>query len=362
MSLLTVEDLFVEYRHGARRVPAVRHVSFSLKEGECLGVAGESGSGKSTLALALLKLLPDSASLSAQRLDFDGRSVLDLAPRELRALRGGEVGFVFQDPFSALNPVLTVGDQVDEVLEWHRGGRNRQRVLDLFAQVRLPDPGDLYGAYPHQLSGGQRQRVCLAMAIASNPKLLIADEPTTALDVTVQREILNLLDDLRRDVKTQVPHPPLRGTFPQEGKENKEFPSPLGRGQGEGLAQFRRNMKMALILVTHNVGLLSERSDRLAVMYAGEIVEIGPTATVLSRPAHPYTQGLLKSLPRLSGTDRRLPALPGQPPDPKELPSGCPFRVRCPSSFERCVVHSPALRPVLDGTVQAACHLFGDFP
>lgn len=318
MSLLTVDHLSVAYRSGDRRVWVVRGVSFSINEGDCLGVAGESGSGKTTLALALLKLLPESAFLSAQRLVFDGRSVLDLTPPQLRALRGGEVGFVFQDPFSALNPVLTVGEQVDEVLECHRGGRNRRRVLDLFAQVRLPDPGDLYGAYPHQLSGGQRQRVCLAMAIASNPKLLIADEPTTALDVTVQRDILNLLDDLRRD------------------------------------------MKMALILVTHNVGLLSERSDRLAVMYAGEIVEIGPTATVLTRPAHPYTQGLLKSLPRLSGTDRRLPALPGQPPDPKELPSGCPFRVRCPSAFDRCAAQSPALRPVLDGTVQAACHLFGE--
>lgn len=318
MSLLTVDHLSVAYRSGDRRVSAVRGVSFSINEGDCLGVAGESGSGKSTLALALLKLLPDSAFLSAKQLVFDGRSVLDLTPSELRSLRGGEVGFVFQDPFSALNPVLTVGEQVDEVLALHRGGRNRRRVLDLFAQVRLPDPGDLYGAYPHQLSGGQRQRVCLAMAIASNPKLLIADEPTTALDVTVQRDILNLLDDLRRD------------------------------------------LKMALILVTHNVGLLSERSDRLAVMYAGEIVEIGPTATVLTRPAHPYTQGLLKSLPRLSGTDRRLPALPGQPPDPKELPSGCPFRVRCPSAFDRCAAQSPALRPVLDGTVQAACHLFGE--
>jgi oligopeptide/dipeptide ABC transporter ATP-binding protein len=320
VSLLTVDHLSVAYRSGDRHVWAVRGVSFSINEGECLGVAGESGSGKSTLALALLKLLPDSAFLSAKRLVFDGQSISDLSPKELRNLRGGTVGFVFQDPFSALNPVLTVGDQVEEVLELHRGGRKRQRVLDLFARVRLPDPGELYGAYPHQLSGGQRQRVCLAMAIASNPKLLIADEPTTALDVTVQREILNLLDDLRRD------------------------------------------LKMALILVTHNVGLLSERSDRLAVMYAGEIVEIGPTITVLTRPAHPYTQGLLKSLPRLSGTDRRLPALPGQPPDPKELPSGCPFRVRCPSAFDRCAAQSPALRPVVDGTVQAACHLFGDLP
>ncbi len=230
MSLLTIDQLRVEYLRAGKRIPAVRTVSFSLDPGESLGIAGESGSGKSTVALALLRLLPASAMVSATRLSFDGKDVLTLAPRDVRALRGGPVGFVFQDPFSALNPVLTVGEQVEEVLEFHAGKRNRPRVLSLFSQVRLPDPAGLYGAYPHQLSGGQRQRVCLAMAIAGTPKLLIADEPTTALDVTVQRDILNLLDDLRRE------------------------------------------MKMALLLVTHNVGLLSERTDRLAILYAGEIV------------------------------------------------------------------------------------------
>lgn len=317
MTLLSVENLNVEYRHGKRRIPAVRGVSFSIDAGTCLGIAGESGSGKSTVALALLKLLPDTAGLSADRLIFDGRSILDLDPNALRALRGGTLGIVFQDPFSALNPVLTVGDQVDEVIKIHGGRSNHTRVIELFERVRLPHPRDLFRAYPHQLSGGQRQRVCLAMAIASNPKLLVADEPTTALDVTVQRDILNLLDDLRRD------------------------------------------LNMALLLVTHNVGLLSERANRLAVMYAGEIVEIGPTCTVLETPSHPYTQGLLKSLPRLSGADRRLPALPGQPPDPSHLPSGCPFRVRCSSAFDRCAVESPALRAVRDAPVFAGCHLYG---
>ncbi len=320
MSLLTIDQLRVEYLRAGKRIPAVRTVSFSLDPGESLGIAGESGSGKSTVALALLRLLPESAMVSATRLSFDGKDVLTLAPRDVRALRGGPVGFVFQDPFSALNPVLTVGEQVEEVLEFHAGKRNRPRVLSLFSQVRLPDPAGLYGAYPHQLSGGQRQRVCLAMAIAGTPKLLIADEPTTALDVTVQRDILNLLDDLRRE------------------------------------------MKMALLLVTHNVGLLSERTDRLAILYAGEIVEIGPTATVLGTPAHPYTQGLLKSLPRLSGTDRRLPALPGQPPDPRHLPEGCPFRPRCPSVFTPCATIDPPLRPMTNSSVQTACHLYGVLP
>ena len=320
MTLLDVENLRVEYRRAGKQIPAVRNVSFSLAPGESLGLAGESGSGKSTVALSLLRLLPDSATITAERFSFEGKDILGLRPNDLRALRGGPVGIVFQDPFSALNPVLTVGEQVEEVLDLHGGGRNRSRVLSLFGQVRLPDPAGLYGAYPHQLSGGQRQRVCLAMAIAGGPKLLIADEPTTALDVTVQREILNLLDDLRRE------------------------------------------LKMALLLVTHNVGLLSERTDRLAILYAGEIVEIGSTSVVLGTPSHPYTQGLLKSLPRLSRLDRRLPALPGQPPDPRDISAGCPFRPRCPSAFGLCSTEDPTLRPMKDPAVQAACHLYGVTP
>ncbi|HNC75375.1 MAG TPA: ABC transporter ATP-binding protein, partial [Elusimicrobiota bacterium] len=250
------------------------------------------------------------------RILFKGRDVLALADRELRSLRGGAVATVFQDPFSALNPVLTVGEQIEEVLELHAGGRNPARVRDLLARVRLPEPDRIYSSYPHQLSGGQRQRVCLAMAVAGGPELLIADEPTTALDVTVQREILDLLDSLRRD---------------------------LG---------------MALLLVTHNIGLLSERTDRLGIMYAGELVEVGPTRRVLSDPRHPYTQGLLKSLPRLTKTADRLPALPGQPPDLGRLPAGCPFRPRCPGAFERCEKESPVLRPVKGAADRAAaCHL-----
>jgi oligopeptide/dipeptide ABC transporter ATP-binding protein len=289
-----------------------------LAAGESLGLAGESGSGKSTLALSLLRLLPETARVSASRLTLDGQDILSLSERALRGVRGGAVGFVFQDPFSALNPVLTVGDQVEEVLSLHVGGRHRGRVLSLFEKVRLPDPSALYGAYPHQLSGGQRQRVCLAMALAGNPKLLIADEPTTALDVTVQRDILNLLDEVRRE------------------------------------------LKMALLLVTHNVGLLSERTDRLAILYAGEIVEIGPTPLVLGTPAHPYTQGLLKSLPRLSGTESRLPALSGQPPDPRNIPAGCPFRPRCSRVVDPCSLQDPVLRPLSDPMVQVACHLYTD--
>jgi oligopeptide/dipeptide ABC transporter ATP-binding protein len=314
-ALLEVRDLRVEYRRG--NVAAVRGVSIDLAPGESLGLAGESGSGKSTLALSVLRLLaPEAVRAVTGRILFKGRDVLTLADRELRSLRGGAVATVFQDPFSALNPVLTVGEQIEEVLELHAGGRNPARVRDLLARVRLPEPDRIYASYPHQLSGGQRQRVCLAMAVAGGPELLIADEPTTALDVTVQREILDLLDSLRRD---------------------------LG---------------MALLLVTHNIGLLSERTDRLGIMYAGELVEVGPTRRVLSDPRHPYTQGLLKSLPRLTKTADRLPALPGQPPDLGRLPAGCPFRPRCPGAFERCEKESPVLRPVKGAADRAAaCHL-----
>lgn len=313
-ALLEIRDLRVEYRRG--NVAAVRGVSIDLAPGESLGLAGESGSGKSTLALSVLRLLaPEAVRAVSGRILFKGRDVLTLADRDLRSLRGGAVATVFQDPFSALNPVLTVGEQIEEVLELHAGGRNPARVRDLLARVRLPEPDRIYASYPHQLSGGQRQRVCLAMAVAGGPDLLIADEPTTALDVTVQREILDLLDSLRRD---------------------------LG---------------MALLLVTHNIGLLSERTDRLGIMYAGELVEVGPTRAVLSDPRHPYTQGLLKSLPRLTKTADRLPALPGQPPDLGRLPAGCPFRPRCPGAFDRCVKDSPVLRPVGEAERAAACHL-----
>lgn len=312
--LLSFDGVTVRYRRGS--VPAVRNLSLDLFPGESLGIAGESGSGKSTLALVPLRLIPEEvAEVTARRMAWEGRDLLSLSSAELRALRGGAVGTIFQDPFSALNPVLTVGEQLEEVLELHAGGRNPARARDWLARVLLPDPARVYDAYPHQLSGGQRQRVCLAMAMAGKPQLLIADEPTTALDVTVQREILQLIQDLQRETG------------------------------------------MAVMLISHNVGLLAERTQRIAVMYAGEIVELGPTAEVLSAPRHPYTQGLLRSLPRLSRKEPRLAALPGQPPDPRRLPSGCPFRPRCPRVFDRCAVEAPRLLPCADAPhVSAACH------
>jgi oligopeptide/dipeptide ABC transporter ATP-binding protein len=235
-----------------------------------------------------------------------------MSGEELRAVRGAGIGVVFQDPFSALNPVLTVGEQIREVFFAHGRScpaKEEERLLD---HVRIPDPRRAARAYPHQLSGGQRQRACIAIAIALKPKLLIADEPTTALDATLQGEILDLIDALKRE---------------------------LGLG---------------VLLVSHNIGLLSERAERLAVMYAGEVVELGAAKAVLTKPLHPYTQGLLSSLPRLSTGPGKLPTLPGQPPDLRNPPSGCPFRERCPRAIEACSV-DPELSPKGADRL-AACH------
>ena len=316
--MLKIENLSLHYKRDNAPVLALRDVSLSLEAGTSLGVVGESGSGKSTLALAVLNLLPENAHRTDGRILFEGKNVFDFSPRDLRRWRGGDVGIVFQDPFSSLNPVLTVGDQVDEVLAVHRGGRNRSTVLALFDEVKLSNPQRIYGAYPHQLSGGQRQRVVLAMALAGQPKLLIADEPTTALDVTVQRDILELLDGLRRS-----------------------------RG-------------MALLFVTHNLGLLLDRTDRLAVMYAGSVVEMGPTVDLLKDPRHPYTQGLLSSLPRLTERRSRLSVLAGAPPDPSHLPGGCAFHPRCPKIFDPCSTKDPRGR--FFGERSVACHLYREAP
>jgi oligopeptide/dipeptide ABC transporter ATP-binding protein len=330
--VMKVENLSAHYWRDGRKLKAVRHVSFDLREGEMLGLIGESACGKSTLAMALLRLLPEGTSeISRGRVLFGENDLLRLPPEALRRVRGGQIGMVFQDPFSALNPVFTVGEQVVEALVYQQGAKSEERrvnkngteqTIQLFKKVRLPQPERIFNSYPHQLSGGQRQRVCLAMAIASRPRLLIADEPTTALDVTTQMEILDLLDELRKE------------------------------------------LSMTVLLVTHNLGLLAERADRLAVMYAGEIVELGPTRTLLHHPLHPYTKGLLKSLPRLSDRQseienrqsHRLPVLEGAPPDLRHLPAGCPFHPRCPHVFEACRRLAPQLQHKEGRDV--SCHLY----
>jgi peptide/nickel transport system ATP-binding protein len=309
-ALLEVRDLAVEFETASGRVRAVDSVSFDVAAGSALGLVGESGCGKSLTALALLKLTPPHGRIAAGSVRFQGRDLLRLSDAELRKVRGASLALVFQEPAAALNPVYTVGDQIGEVLRVHgRADRRaaRRRAIELLERVGIPDAARRAGAWPHELSGGMKQRVCIAMALACKPALLIADEPTTALDVTIQAQLLELLADLRRS---------------------------------EGLA---------ILLISHDLGVVGELCDRVAVMYSGRIVERGPASELLERPRHPYTRGLLRSRPRLDAArapDGRLPAIPGQVPEPRDRPSGCAFHPRCEIAEADCRVAIPPLLQV----------------
>ena len=291
--VLRVESLTVAFRGGDH--PVVRGVSFDISPGEAVGLVGESGSGKSLTCRAILRLLPRGAAAGG-RITYGSRSLLELDGAAMQALRGSTIAMIFQDPMTALNPVLRVGDAIAQVISSHEGvgGRSaRTRALDMMERVGIRDAARRAAAFPHEFSGGMRQRIHIAMALAARPTLLLADEPTTALDVIVQAEILRLLDDLRRE-------------------------------QG-----------MSLLLVSHDFRVVAGVCDRVGVMYAGELVEIGPTRTVLRRPEHPYTVGLMNSLPE-AVTGERLRAIPGAPPDPDHLPRGCAFAPRCPLAADVC--------------------------
>jgi len=303
--LLEITDLTVEFadsHHGTNM--AVRDVSLDVARHETLGVVGESGSGKSVTMMSALGLTRRlGARVTGGRCVFDGIDLLTLSERELRRVRGSAIGVVFQDPMTSLNPSLTIGRQLAEPLVEHRDlsrADARRRALELLDLVRIPDAAARLAGYPHELSGGMRQRVMIAMALACDPALLIADEPTTALDVTVQAQIVELLGELRRE-----------------------------RG-------------MAVVLVSHDLGVIAGLADRVAVMYGGTVVEAGSAADVLGRPRHPYTLGLLRSYPRLDEPRAdRLPVIPGAPPDPFARPDGCPFAPRCPFAHERCTTAPP---------------------
>jgi len=303
--LLEVRDLCVEFATPAGALRAVDGVSFTLQAGETLALAGESGCGKSATASALLRLLPPGGRIISGDIRFEGQSVLALEGEALRAFRGRGVGLVFQDPVGSLDPLMTVGAQVEEVLRLHRRGsrhQTRAAALALLARVRMPDPAGQARLYPHQLSGGMCQRVALAMALACEPRILVADEPTTALDVTIQAQICALLRELQA----------------QTG--------------------------MALLLVSHDLALVAGMAARLAVLYAGRIVESGPTAAVLASPRHPYTRGLVAAMPGLDRRPGRLASIPGTLPDPTRLPSHCRFHARCDVRIERCGVENPPSR------------------
>jgi peptide/nickel transport system ATP-binding protein len=317
MSLLQVEDLSVTFtRRGRRDVLAVDGVSFAIDAGETIGLVGESGSGKSVTSLAVMGLLPRRGARVGGEVSFDGRSLLRLPQDELRDLRGKDMAMVFQDPLSSLNPVVSIGLQVTEVLTRHRdlsGSDARKESARLLDLVGIPDPERRLREFPHQLSGGMRQRALIAMAVACQPRLLIADEPTTALDVTIQAQILELLKELVRE-------------------------------QGS-----------ALVLITHDLGVVAGLCDRVNVMYSGRIVEEADRRTLFVEPRHPYTTGLLASIPRLDSVEGApLQPIPGSPTDTLPWASACAFAPRCPRRVEVCTTVTPALEP--DGRRWLRCH------
>jgi peptide/nickel transport system ATP-binding protein len=314
--LLEIRDLSVDFLTPRGRVHALRHVDLVMPRGEIVGLVGESGCGKTTLISTVMRLLADNAEIRGGEILFDDRDILKLDENELRRLRGHRLAMVFQDPMTALNPVLSIATQAIDVQYRVEASRaeKRRRAIDMLRRVGIPDPEQRIDRYPHEFSGGMRQRICIALALIAGPDLLIADEPTTALDVTLEAQIIHLLRELKDEV------------------------------QG------------SLLFISHHLGLVAELCDRVTVMYAGEVVESGTVHDVFHRPRHPYTQALLLCDPaRIEQSSRELPTIAGDVPSLIEVPRGCVFRPRCPMAFERCVV-PPPLYPAAPGHV-ARCHL-----
>ena len=317
--LLDIRRLSTHYvsARGTRVTRAVDDVTLSLDQGQTLGIVGESGSGKTTLALTLLRMLPPAARVVSGEMMFEGSDLLKKPEHEMRRIRGKRIAMILQDPMMSLNPLFTVGDQVAEPIRVHEGTPRRsawKKATDLLKAVRIAAPESRVREYPHQLSGGMRQRIVGAIAISCEPRILIADEPTTSLDVTIQAQYLNLLRDLQR------------------------------------------SHNLALIFITHNLGIVAKMCDQVAVMYAGRLVEAGPVKQIYNAPAHPYTRALLESIPRLGDSRQRLTAIDGQPPDPSAPPPGCAFHPRCPKVIDRCRSEAPPEFRVTD-TQTSRCWL-----
>ena len=308
--LLDIENLRTTFDIHVGKVQAVRGVNLHVDEGETVGVVGESGCGKSVSMLSVLHLLPDYAKISADKMIFDGTDLTRLTPKMFRKISGDQIGMIFQDPMTSLNPLFTVGDQLTEPLRIHKGISKREAhdlVLEKLRMVEIPDPESRMKQYPHELSGGMRQRIMIAMAIMCNPRLIIADEPTTALDVTIQAQILSMMRDLKKDFNT------------------------------------------SMLLITHDLGVVAETCDRVAIMYAGEIVECGSLADIFENAQHPYTIGLFNSIPSLTKEMDRLEPIPGLMPDPMNLGPYCSFADRCPYATERCRTADPAAMEISEG-------------
>lgn len=315
MALLDVKELSVHFGDEKAPFKAVDRISYQVNQGEVLGIVGESGSGKSVSSLAVMGLIDFPGRVSAQGLAFEGKDLLSLAPKEKQELIGADIAMIFQDPMTSLNPAYTVGFQIMEAIKAHQGGSKKERserTLELLRLVGIPDPESRIDVYPHQLSGGMSQRVMIAMAIACKPRLLIADEPTTALDVTIQAQIVDLLLELQQ----------------------KEC--------------------MSLILITHDLALVAEAAHRIIVMYAGQVVEEGRAEDIFREPKHPYTQALLRSLPEFAEGKSRLQSLPGVVPGKYDRPQGCLLNPRCPYATDLCRRVEPELRQV--GNRQVKCH------
>ncbi|UYO01219.1 MAG: ABC transporter ATP-binding protein [Devosia sp.] len=314
--ILSVRDLTTSFFTRRGEVQAVRGVSFDVRPGEILGLVGESGSGKSITCMSVLRLLKAGGRIKSGSARFDGQDLLALDENALSDLRGNRIGVIFQDPMTSLNPTLSVGEQVMESILRHRRASRaeaRARAIELFELVRIPSAASRLKSFPHEFSGGMRQRVMIAMALACDPQLLIADEPTTALDVTIQRQILSLLKDLQK------------------------------------------RLGMAVILITHDLGVIAETADRVLVLYGGMVMETAPVRSLFARPAHPYTTGLLEAVPDLrDDTHRRLTPIPGSPPNMLAPPQGCPFAPRCPHAMAQCLA---ALPPLFGNDHQSRCWL-----
>jgi oligopeptide/dipeptide ABC transporter ATP-binding protein len=316
--LLDIVDLKTYFHTDEGTVKSVDGVSYDARAGETVGVVGESGCGKSVTALSIMRLIPvPPGHIAGGRIVFEGEDLVQATESRMRQIRGGSIGMIFQEPMTSLNPVFTVGNQVEEAVRLHLGlgaRDSRERAIEMLSKVGIPSPEQRVDEYPHQMSGGMRQRVMIAMALSCNPKLLIADEPTTALDVTIQAQILDLMRELQQD---------------------------LGMG---------------VLLITHDLGVIAEMAHRVVVMYASKIVEKADAVELFGNPRHPYTRGLFRSIPSVTGRQLRLETIEGTVPNPLEFPTGCKFHNRCPLAEEHCASSEPALREVAPGHA-AACWL-----
>ncbi len=317
--LLEVKGLHVHFVNKKKRVPAVEDVEFVVKKGETLGIVGESGCGKSITSMSILNLLPPEAQIKEGEIIFNGSDLTKLSPKNITKIRGNEISMIFQEPMTSLNPVYTIGSQISEAIRQHQRISKKevkQKVIEMLTLVGIPAPEKRFNEYPHELSGGMRQRIMIAMALSSNPRLLIADEPTTALDVTIQAQILELMKDLKEKFNTST------------------------------------------IMISHDLGVIAEMADKVLVMYAGMVVEYGDVKSIFENPQHPYTKGLLNSLPKLGEKRDKLNTIEGTVPNLTEMPKGCKFWPRCPFAMDECKNSRPDLYESENHKVR--CFLFKD--